>query len=158
MKTSYLLPNYLKKIGWSLFVLGLLMGIMFLIFQEGINFLDINVFALHSDQFLGDIGIFTVLENNVLDELACIFLIIGALLIAFSKEKVEDEFIAKIRLESLVWATYFNYTILLLAIIFIYGMGFFWVMSFNIFTMLFFFIIRFIWMKNKSKKELAHEE
>jgi hypothetical protein len=134
------------------------MGIMFLIFQEGINFLDINVFALHSDQFLGDIGIFTVLENNVLDELACIFLIIGALLIAFSKEKVEDEFIAKIRLESLVWATYFNYTILLLAIIFIYGMGFFWVMSFNIFTMLFFFIIRFIWMKNKSKKELAHEE
>ena len=158
MKLCYLLPNYLKKMGWCLFVPGLLMGIIFLIFQEGLNFFDINVFALYSDQFIGDTGVFIIFENNILDELACSFLVVGALMIAFSKEKVEDEFIEKIRLESLVWATYFNCAILLLAIIFIYGMGFFWVMSFNIFTMLLFFIIRFTWMKNKSQKELAHEE
>jgi hypothetical protein len=84
-------------------------------------------------------------KNNVFDELIGLLLIAGGLFIAFSKEETEDEFIAKIRLESLVWATYFNYAILMLSVIFVYGMSFFGVLVFNMFTLLLFFIIRFNW-------------
>ncbi|MGB3922738.1 MAG: hypothetical protein WBL00_02275, partial [Bacteroidales bacterium] len=97
-------------------------------------------------------------ENNVLDEISSILLIIGALLIAFSKEKTEDEFISKIRLESLVWATYINYAILIFAIIFIYDMTFLWVLVFNMFTLLVFFLIRFNWALYKSKNQISNEE
>ena len=76
----------------------------------------------------------------------------------FSKEKDEDEFIAKMRLESLVWATYVNYSILLLALIFVFGIAFFWVMAANMFTLLFFFIIRFHWVMTRARKNLADYE
>jgi len=84
-------------------------------------------------------------------------LIISLFFIAFSKEKNEDEFIAKIRLESLLWATYINYAVLIIAILFVYGGSAFWVLVYNIFTILLFFIIRFNWVIRKSRK-LAKDE
>ena len=74
------------------------------------------------------------------------------------KEKTEDEFIAMIRLESLVWATYINYGVLILALIFVYDIPFFWVLVFNMFTTLIFFIIRYNWALNNSKKSIENEK
>jgi hypothetical protein len=99
-----------------------------------------------------------ITKNNVLNEILGILIIIGALLVAFSKEKTEDEYIAKTRLESLVWATYFNYGILLIAILFVYDLAFFWVMVFNMFTLLLFFIVRFNYMIFKLNKTETNEE
>ena len=39
--------------------------------------------------------------------------LVGLFLIAFSKEKIEDEQIVQFRLDSLRWAIYLNYAILL---------------------------------------------
>ena len=74
------------------------------------------------------------------------------------EEKTEDEFISRLRLESLVWATYVNYIILALSIIFIYDEVFFWVMILNMFTILLFFLLRFNWILSRTKKQMAHEE
>jgi hypothetical protein len=93
-----------------------------------------------------------------LDEISGLLLIIGGLLIVSSKAKSEDEFISKIRLESLLWATYVNYFILILTIIFIYDLIFFWILVFNMFTVLIFFIFRFNWVLYKSKKQIRDEE
>ena len=158
MKTNYLFPNHFKKIGWLLFIPGILLGIVYLIYQSDISLFDIKVFAIAEKVIFNDADFFTISENNVLDEISSILLIIGALLIAFSKEKTEDEFISKIRLESLVWATYINYAILILAIIFVYDMTFFWVLVFNMFTLLVFFLIRFNWALYKSKNQIGNEE
>ncbi len=85
-------------------------------------------------------------------------IIISSLLVAFSEEKSEDEYISKIRLESLVWAVYFNFAILLLSFLFVYGLYFLWVMIFNMFTVLLFFIVRFNWQISKLKKSAYYEE
>ncbi|MFZ2799004.1 MAG: hypothetical protein WBI19_01530, partial [Prolixibacteraceae bacterium] len=103
MKTNYLFPHRFKKIGWLLFIPGIILGILCLIDQSGISFFDIKVIAIAEQSIFSDASFFSISENNVLDEISSILLIIGALLIAFSKEKTEDEFISKIRLESLVW-------------------------------------------------------
>jgi len=158
MKTNYLFPNRFKKIGWLLFIPGIILGTVYLIYNSDITLFNINVFALAEEALLSEAHFFSVLQNNVLDEISSLLVIIGALLIAFSKEKSEDEFISKIRLESLVWATYINYAILVLAIIFVYNMTFLWVLVFNMFTLLVFFLIRFNWALYKSKNQLSDEE
>ena len=158
MKTNYLFPNQFKRIGWFLFIPGVILGIVFLIFQPDINFLNFKVFSIAEQAILDKTVFFSVYENNFLDEIIGLLIIIGGLFIAFSKEKTEDEFISKIRLESLVWATYVNYAILIISIIFIYDMIFFWVLVFNMFTLLIFFIIRFQWALYKSKNQMRDEE
>lgn len=159
MKANYLFPNQFKKVGWLLFIPGIMLGLLFLIFQlDDINFLNVKVFSIAEQQIFGKIMFFSISDNNIQDEIIGLLLIIGALLIAFSKEKSEDEFISKIRLESLVWATYINYIILIITIIFVYDLIFFWVLVFNMFTVLIFFIIRFNWALYKSKNQIRDEE
>jgi hypothetical protein len=158
MKTNYLFPNRFKKIGWLLFIPGIILGIVFLIYESDISLFNISVFAIAEEEILSDATYFSILRNNVLDEITSLLLIIGALLFAFSKEKSEDEFISKIRLESLVWATYMNYVILILAIIFVFNMTFFWVLVFNMFTLLVFFLVRFNWALYKFKNQIRDEE
>ena len=66
--------------------------------------------------------------------------IISIMFIAFSKEKKEDELLSKIRLESLMWAVYINYTIIIVCTITLYGLAFSWVMLLNLFTLLIMYI------------------
>lgn len=158
MKTNYLLPNQFKKIGWLIFIPVLILGLLWVIFEFEPAAFDIKTVALFKDDYLDDIQFMAITENNIVDEIIGVLIIISGIFIAFSKEKEEDEFISKIRLESLVWATYVNYAILILALILVYNMSFFWVMVFNMFTVLIFFIIRYNWALYKSKRELSDEK
>lgn len=158
MKTNYLLPNQFKKIGWLVFIPVLILGLLWVIFEFEPAAFDIKTVALFKDDYLDDIQFMAITENNIVDEIIGVLIIISGIFIAFSKEKEEDEFISKIRLESLVWATYVNYAILILALILVYNMSFFWVMVFNMFTVLIFFIIRYNWALYKSKRELSDEK
>ncbi len=158
MKTNHLFPHHYKKIGWILFIPGALLGILYLLFESGLDLFDASVFSIASSQLLKQPVYFGCIENNILDELAALLLITGSLLIAFSKQSAEDEYISQIRFESLVWAVYLNYAILLITIPFVYDIMFFWVLVFNMFTVLIFFIIRFHWALYKSKNQIADEE
>lgn len=161
MKTNYLLSNQFKKIGWILFIPSMILGLLFVIFQFQPKFLDMKVFAILESGIApweANHGFCVITQTNVIDEIIGILLIISLFLIAFSKEKIEDEFISKIRLDSLLWATYINYAILILAILFVYGGSAFWVLVYNIFTILLIFIIRFNWVIRKSKKLVKDEK
>ncbi|MDC9722433.1 MAG: hypothetical protein PSN34_06625 [Urechidicola sp.] len=160
MKTRYLFSHKYKKFGWILFTLGLVLGAILLSNDFEIPSWDMNVFPLIGENS----GVFTQNEslvwsdNNIADELASILLIIGGILVAFSKAKDEDEFISKIRMESLIWATYVNYIVLLLAVLVVFDMAFFNVLIYNMFTILIFFIVRFHYVLYKTKKSLSYEE
>ena len=159
MKTNYLLPNHFKKIGWILFIPSVLFGLCWLIFLQDtrIKPLEFNVFALIDNNF-GLTEFCVITKTNIMDEILGLFIIISAIFIAFSKENNEDEYISKIRLESLVWATYFNYAVLILALLLVYNYAFFWVLVFNMFTILVFFIIRYNWVLYKSQKYPPKDE
>jgi hypothetical protein len=161
MKTNILFPNQFKRIGWILLLPSTILGILIIFFDFKLKFLDLNVFAIYSSSidFLGgSTNIMGFEKNNITDEIIGILFIVGAVFVAFSKEKQEDEFIAKTRLESLVWATYMNYAVLILCILFFYNIGFLLVMIFNMFTILIFFIIRFYYILYKSNLSLSHEK
>ena len=161
MKTKLLFPNQFKRVGWILLVPSTILGILIIFLDFELNFLDINVFAFYSKGFApwgGSTTIFGFEENNITDEIVGILFFIGAIFVAFSKENQEDEFIVKTRLESLVWATYVNYTILIICFIFFFNYGFLLVMIFNMFTVLIFFIIRFNYILYKTNKSLSYEK
>lgn len=155
MKTNYLLPHKYKTLGWVLFVLGLIFGGIVVLGGYEINVLKVNVISIYDEGgfFGGDKGFFNIIENSILDELAALSVIVGALLVGFTKEKVEDEFIYKLRNDSLVWAIIFNYMVLAIAIIFVYDFSFFHVLVFNMFTPLLFFVVRFNFLKFKSDRD-----
>ena len=158
MNLNYLFPNKYKKIGWLILIPSAIIGLTTLISEYEPSFLDFNVPAIFIDELFGDKHFIGIVNNNVLNEILGVLIILSLLLVAFSKEKSEDEYISKIRLDSLVWAVYLNYAILLISFLFIFDLSFLWVMIFNMFTILLFFIIRFNWQISKLKKSANYEE
>jgi uncharacterized membrane protein len=75
-----------------------------------------------------------------------LMVLVGLFLIAFSRERVEDEQITQLRLDSLRWAIYLNYAILLFSLIFTRGSESDHILMLNIWLPLLFFILRFQWV------------
>jgi len=151
MQTHYLLSNKYKKFGWILLIMGMILGILINAEVLESELLQTKVLSIYNEGiFSKDDGFFKIIENGILDEIVALMIIIGGLIVGFTKEKVEDEFIYQLRKESLVWAIIFNYIILSFAIVFIYDMTFFNVLIYNMFTPLLFFIVRFNFLKLRS--------
>lgn len=144
MLKQILLPNYFKLIGWILLIPSAILG-FFLMLSDLESTLKINskVFALYNDEIMGSQRHTGIISTDITNTLVGVFFILGAMMVGFSKEKKEDEYVSNLRLSSLMWAVWVNYVLLLLSFIFIYGMGFFHVMIYNMFTVLIIFIGRF---------------
>jgi len=144
MTKNYLFPPKFQKLGWILLVPFGLLFLYFCLTTSGSRIeWKIPVFALVDQGFLQNTIWFGFTSNDVFDEVTLIGLILSLLLIAFSKEKDEDEFISQIRLNSLVWALLINYVILILAELFIYGLPFLNIIYFNLIMILVLFVIKF---------------
>lgn len=154
MKPRFLFPNYCRTIGWIIAVPALIAGIwgLFNEFKFDFLFVELPFHYLLDDGFLQLTKEPSRLELG--DEVVSIALIVGLGLVAFSKCKLEDEFVSQIRLESLQWAIYVHFGFVLLATIFVYGIYFFNVMIVNMFTPLLIFVGRFqylVYIHNHSK-------
>src|SRR5690554_316543 len=160
MKTSYLFPYRFKRISGIVFWISLLLLSGYFILDNFVHFeIKTKVFSVIGNSgLLGDSDWFMWIENSFIDEVLFLLLIVSGLVYAFSKEKTEDEMVSKIRLDGLVWATYFNYIVILLGYMFVYGVAFLNVMIVALFSHLLFFIIRFRWMMYRQNKISDHEE
>jgi len=141
MKSRLLLPGRFKTIGIILFIPFLILGIL-------------NRYQGFAFNFLSPTGRHDILSSsqNFTDELALTGLIVSLLLIAFAREKQEDEFIYQNRLESWEWAVLINFLLLIVACWSFYDAAFLDVMIYNMLTPLVIFIIRFHWVLLRSKK------
>lgn len=156
MKTRFLFPHKCKLIGWMMLVPAAVLGIVMMITNYEPKFLEINVFSITTQTF-GDSNSHWF-KNNIALEIVAVVFTVGALLAGFSKQKNEDEYIASIRHDSLLWATYVNYVLLILSLIFVYDLGFLNVMVYNMFTVLIIFLLRFNYLLYASNKTLANEK
>lgn len=154
MKTNYyLLPHYWKKIGWIVSIPSAIVLLSYLFnppWDSGEPF-----------DFFGE-KYWYVLEILIGDQI-CVaiimaLLIIGLLFIAFSKQKVEDEYITKMRGDSLIWAVIANSLLLMLSFMVIYDGWFLYVSFFNLYTLLVLYIIKFNVALYRFKKMNSYEE
>ncbi|MBI1342366.1 MAG: hypothetical protein GC171_05445 [Terrimonas sp.] len=148
MKNKLLLPNNYKRYGIGLLIPFAVIGVLSIYNEFELGFLQ-------TGKNIPYFNMFDFTDNNFTNEIALSGVMIGLLMIAFSKEKTEDEFIHQIRLESWQWAVIINYALLFLANWLIYGSEFLQVMIYNMLTILIIFIIRFNWLLYKYKKQLS---
>ncbi len=145
MKKLPLLPHFCQKIGLVAIFPFLALGIAYIGWDYTVPWLNYHSNIKWGIDFSNN--------TNFTDEIAAVGTILSFMLIAFSKEKVEDEAIQFFRLASLQWAVIVNYVVLIICILTFYGGGFFSVMTYNMFTILIIFIIRFrfvLFQHNKS--------
>lgn len=165
MNNKLLLPNRFKTIGWMILIPATIAGIILIATDYESNWLTTKVFAIFNDDLFfgnseasGNGKSFTVITADVTNTLVGILFILGGLMVSFAKEKREDEFIANLRLSSLMWSVWVNYALLLLCLIFVWGLAFFNVMVYNMFTILIIFIIRFNYILYRNSKSMADDK
>ena len=140
-----LLPNRLKNIGWILLLPSFVVGLVFILFENKFPNTKINVFG-----FFGDVILSSKLEQqfrvssvDLIPNLIGICFLVGGILVMFSKEKKEDEFINQLRLNALQWSVFINYSLLLFCFLLVHGLAFLNVMVYNMFTIIMIYILRF---------------
>jgi hypothetical protein len=145
MRSKLLLPHRFKWLGIVLFIPFLVFGLLH-------RYADFRIEALNF--YIEDNDIFTP-SQNLTDELSLTGSIISLLMIAFAREKQEDEFINHTRLESWQWAVLINFLLLIIATWVFYNEAFIDVLMYNLLTPLLIFIIRFNWTlaRNKGRQE-----
>lgn len=80
---------------------------------------------------------------------------VGLFIAAFSKEKIEDEQISLLRLDSLQWAVYVNYLFLIISLIFTTDTRH--ILFLNLLVPLVFFIVRFRWKIYQNNRLLKKD-
>ncbi|MBC9932177.1 hypothetical protein [Chitinophaga qingshengii] len=159
MKQKLLLPNICKKIGWIVLLIGLGLHIYWQSNPESTtsSWPSLPVLKLQFPDSLK--GFKFIVENTEIpNTVTGLLILIGLMLVVFSKQKKEDEFIANLRLSSLLWAVLVNYVLLAFAFIFVYGLDFLGIMIYNMFTVLIFFIIRFNYLLYRNTKLVPDEK
>jgi magnesium-transporting ATPase (P-type) len=150
MKTRFLLPAKYKLWGWLIFIPFSIFGLIALFQGIEFEFLSVELpFLFETDIVLNNGSTdtktrsFTMQKENLTNEILGIMILIGCVLLTFSKEKDEDEFIAMKRLNSLLWATFVNSILLFLCLILFYSFSFLNVMIFNLYSVFVLFIFHF---------------
>jgi hypothetical protein len=149
MDLKFLFPHRYRWIGWVMALPSAVVMILNMYYEFGFSFLWYrgNVW---SPDVLDAPFLFSLHTHNFTGEVAAILLILGLLMIAFSRERVEDERTMKLRLESLLWAVYVNTGLIMLAIVLTYGTMFLTVTVYNILSTLLIFIARYAWVKREA--------
>ncbi|MEY8020812.1 hypothetical protein AB8P51_08275 [Muriicola sp. SD30] len=148
---NYLFPNRLKVISGWIFYLALIFG-FYLWITDGFD----EVLVVSVPDLFGTDSMFSSgngwMKNSILDELFTVLIIISGMIHSFSREKIEDELISKLRLDSLIWSLYVNYTVVILATLLIYDIMYFNVLIFNLFTIILFFNLKLRFSLHKHYK------
>lgn len=128
-----------------------------LLFPHRFKQIGLIIFAISAA-----IGAYILFTDNtdsyLLNNIAIIGISIGAILSTCSRERVEDEMIQQIRLNSLLIALYINYAILIVCSLLIYDLDFLNVMLYNMFTILLIFMAVYHWKIWRAKKGVEDEQ
>lgn len=154
MLSNYLFPHRFKVAGWTLASVAFVAGIL-----DTHSIIKLPRLLTWLPQGVSDWGVLQPGDSlRANHDLWAILFIIGGLLAACSKQRVEDEYIAKVRLESLLWAVYLYYALLLLCFLLFSEGAFFDVMMYALFAPLLFFLVRFHLVLRLAATKARYEE
>lgn len=159
MKSIYLFPNKLKIPALILFLISFVL----ILLQTTHTFdVEINtkVFAIANDYILeaeNTDKYSVIITDNIYNEILDITFFLSGVILAFSKEKTEDEMIGLIRYKSLTYATYFTFGMLILSEIFVYGGSFVFVVMFFFYCFILFLNIFYYSKLFIYKKQFSYE-
>ena len=140
---NYLFDNKYKKISGLVFYLTSIIGLYLLLTDRIFDLFTLNVYSLFSESFSDLTYGGGWIENGLGDEIFTTIIIISGLINSFCKEKIEDELISKIRLESLTMSLFISYGLVIISTFLIYNLSYMYVLVFNLFIILILFNLIF---------------
>lgn len=151
MNSITLFSNKLKNVGWFIFIPSMILGILFIFGKFQFSEIQLPVFYYSGFPFdNNDSGFLRQANVDLFSNLIGILIIIGGVLVGFSKEKIEDEYISSLRLRSMFWSMAVTYTIVLILFFTLFGAVFFTVMIVTIFMPLILYVFRFNYLLLKK--------
>jgi hypothetical protein len=141
MKSRFLFPYWFRYLGLAL----ILFHVPVVLFKKELGF-DLPG--------VNDPGLFN--SHHVFFMTTTLLMAVGLFFAAFAKEKIEDEQISQLRLDSLQWAIYVNYV--LLAVSLILSNDTEHILLLNLLVPLVFFIVRFRWKIFQNNRLFRKEE
>ena len=145
MVKNYLFAPVFRKIGYSLLIVAVIFFVLCLSFDQLAFGIEYPMISL-TPQFEEEWSLFKIaprITQGGWFEIVMTLMCVGCVFVAFSKEKEEDECIAQIRMQSLVWALMVNMVLVLLTTLFIYGGSYLTCMAVYPFSTFLFFIIKY---------------
>ncbi len=131
MKRIFLLPHRFQKIGWMVLVPCLLLGIWIVL--DNTLPLRVRFYEVIDSEFWSRLWCNTAIVGTT----------VGAMFVACSRERVEDEMISLERLNALLMALYINMVLLVVGALAIYDVAFLTIMAVNLCALPVLFVV--IW-------------
>ena len=141
---NYLFNYKYKKISGWIFYLSISIGLFLMLTDRIQDVFVVNVFSIFSYEWVGTkIPGFRWIENGLGDEIFTLLIIISGLVNSFSKEKIEDELISRIRLESLSLSLFISFGLIIVSTFLVYNITYMYVLIFNLFLIILLFNLLF---------------
>ena len=141
---SYLFSNKFKKTSGVVFYLSILVGLFLLLTDRILDIFVVNVFSFFSYEWIGSERTgFGWIENGLGDEISALLIIVSGVINSFSKEKIEDELISRIRLESLSLSLFISYGLIIISTFLVFNINYMYVLVFNLFLIILLFNLIF---------------
>ena len=137
---SYLFSNKFKKISGWIFYLSIPIGLFLILTDRIQDIFVVNVFSIFSYEWFGlERTGFGWIENGLGDEFFTLLIIVSGLINSFSKEKIEDELISRIRLESLSLSLFISFGLIIISTFLVFNINYMYVLVFNLFLIILLF-------------------
>jgi hypothetical protein len=141
---SYLFSNKFKKISVVIFYLSIPIGLFLLLTERIQDIFVVNVFSIFSYELFGsEPKGFGWIENGLGDEVFTLLIIVSGIVNSFSKEKIEDELISRIRLESLSLSLFISFGLIIISTFLVFNINYMYVLVFNLFLIILLFNLIF---------------
>jgi len=137
---NYLFNYKYKKISGWIFYLLIPVGLFLLLTERIQDIFVVNVFSIFSYEWFGSEQTgFGWIENGLGDEIFTLLIIVSGLINSFSKEKIEDELISRIRLESLSLSVFISFGLIIISTFLVFDINYMYVLVFNLFLIILLF-------------------
>ena len=141
---NYLFNNKFNKISGWIFYLSIPIGLFLMLTDRIQDILVIKVFSFFSYEWVGKEGLgFGWIENGFGDEIFTFLIILSGIINSFSKEKIEDELISRIRLESLSLSLFISFGLIIISTFLVFNINYMYVLVFNLFLIILLFNLIF---------------
>ena len=141
---NYLFNYKYKKISGWIFYLLIPVGLFLLLTERIQDIFVVNVFSIFSYEWFGSEQTgFGWIENGLGDEIFTLLIIVSGLINSFSKEKIEDELISRIRLESLSLSLFISFGLIIVSTFLVFNINYMYVLVFNLFLIILLFNLIF---------------
>jgi hypothetical protein len=137
---NYLFNNKFNKISGWIFYLSIPIGLFLILTDRIQDIFVVNVFSIFSYEWFGlERTGFGWIENGLGDEFFTLLIIVSGLINSFSKEKIEDELISRIRLESLSLSLFISFGVIIISTFLVFNINYMYVLVFNLFLIILLF-------------------